>query len=78
MPGQGDPVLTFAPAKQVQSVVLSSLDLEDGVTYDVYYGGSSTGEVRDGLYQGGAYTGGTELGSFTISGVVTRLGGGRR
>ena len=71
-------MLTFAPQKPIQSIVVSSPDLENGATYDLYYGGSSTGEVRDGLYQGGAYTGGTELGSLTLSGVVTRLGSGRR
>lgn len=73
----GVEVLTFAPAKRYQSIALSSAALKDGVTYDVYYQGSSTGTVEDGLYQGGTYTAGTQLGSFTISGMVTRLGNTR-
>ena len=44
--------------------------------YTVYYGGSSTGTNSDGLYEGGAYTPGTEYTSFTVSSVVTALGNG--
>ena len=73
----GVEVLTFASAKPYQSIALSSAELKDGVTYDVYHGGSSTGTVEDGLYQDGTYSGGTHLGSFTVSGMVTRLGSTR-
>jgi hypothetical protein len=37
-----------------------------GTTYIVYSGGSSTGTVVDGLYTGGTYTPGKELGKLTI------------
>jgi hypothetical protein len=73
----GVEVLTFASAKPYQSIALSSAELKDGVTYDVYYQGSSTGTVEDGLYQGGTYAAGTHLGSFTVSSMVTRLGSTR-
>jgi hypothetical protein len=72
------PALTFAPAKRYQTLVFSSPDLVPGATYDVYLGGSADGEVGDGLYQGGSYTPGTEYTSFTVSGVVTWIGGRRR
>jgi hypothetical protein len=62
----GEGVLTFVPTKAYQSVVLCSPQLKEGVTYIVYSGGSSTGAVTDGLYSGGTYTPGTELGSFTL------------
>jgi hypothetical protein len=62
----GEGVLTFVPTKDYQSVVLCSPQLREGVTYIVYSGGSSTGTVTDGLYSGGTYTPGTELGSFTL------------
>ena len=74
----GEPVLTFAPAKQYQTLVFSSPDLERGPTYDVYLGGSSGGEASDGLYQGGSYTSGTEYTSFTVSDTVTWIGGRTR
>lgn len=61
----GEEILTFVPTKAYQSVVLCSPDLESGVTYIAYSGGSSTGTVRDGLYSGGTYTPGTEVGDFT-------------
>ena len=72
----GEDMLTFVPAKEYQSVVLCSPELENGATYVVYTGGSSTGTITDGLYTGGTYTGGTQFASFTISSIVT--GGGSR
>jgi len=44
-----------------------------GSTYDVYYGGLSTGTVYDGLYEDGTYTPGTKYTSFTISSIVTNV-----
>ncbi len=63
----GDPILSFVPAKTFQSVVISTPELVNG-TYDVYYGGSSTGTAVDGLYLNETYTEGTNCGSFTVSG----------
>lgn len=71
----GQDIVTFAPNKQYNSVAFSSPKLVKGGTYDVYYGGSSTGTLTDGLYQGGVYTAGTKFMSFTISTVVTNVGG---
>ena len=70
----GEGVLTFAPTKTYQSVVLSSPELKNGSTYLVYTGGSSTGAVTDRLYSGGSYNPGTQATSFTISGTVTTIG----
>ena len=61
----GEEILTFVPLKAYQSVVLCTADIESGTTYVVYSGGSSTGTEADGLYTGGTYTAGTELGSVT-------------
>jgi len=71
---EGQEVLTFAPSKQYQSIVFSSPALVSGSTYDVYYGGSSTGTAQDGLYQGGEYSPGTKYASFTVSSAVTTMG----
>jgi hypothetical protein len=70
----GQSVLTFAPNKQFQSVVLSSADLKKGVTYVVYLGGTATGTITDGVYSGGAYTPGTQDVSLTLDSVVTTAG----
>jgi hypothetical protein len=70
----GSPIVTFAAAKQFQSVVVSSPDFAAGETYEVYYGGSASGVMEDGLYQNATYSGGTPYTSFTTSSVVTRLG----
>jgi hypothetical protein len=70
----GQNVLTFVPTKQYQSVLLSSPELENGLTYVLYSGGSSNGSITDGLYSGGTYTGGTQVASLTLTGMVTRAG----
>jgi hypothetical protein len=72
---EGNEVLSFAPTKRYQSIVFSSPELIKGSTYDVYYRGSSTGMIVDGLYADGNYTPGTKYTDFTISGIVTSIGG---
>lgn len=74
---KGEEILTFTPTKAYQSIAFSSPELAKG-TYDLYFGGSSSGTESDGLYQGGAYSGGSKAGSFTISSIVTQLGGRTR
>ncbi len=71
---KGEEVLTFAPTKQFQNLVLCSAELETGATYNIYYGGSSTGTVKDSLYSGGTYTPGTKYESFAISDMVSSVG----
>jgi hypothetical protein len=71
----GTDILTFKPAKIYQSVAFCSPKLVKGSSYDVYLGGSSTGTVKDGLFEGGTYSGGTKSTSFTVSGIVTRTSG---
>ena len=70
----GEAVVTATSAKQFQSIVFSSADLQAGTTYYVYYGGDSTGVKTDQVMEGGTYTGGSELTSFTASSTVTRIG----
>lgn len=69
----GSDVMTFAPAKAYRSVVFSDSTLTSGSSYNLYSGGSCTGTATDGLYDGGTYTPGTNLGSFSIQNIVTNL-----
>lgn len=69
----GTDVLTFAPSKSYSSLAFSSSQLVKGTTYNVYYGGSSTGALTNGIYEGGTYTAGTKYTSFTVSSVVTTV-----
>jgi hypothetical protein len=71
----GEVIFTFSPTKTFQSIVFSSPQLATG-SYNLYLGGSSTGTVTDGLYTGGTYTPGTKYTTFTISSIVTTIGGG--
>jgi hypothetical protein len=72
----GEDIFTFSPAKNYQSLAFSSPALVTGETYTISYGGNSSGAALDGLYQGGSYSGGTQITSFTVSGVVTAIGSG--
>lgn len=69
----GNDILTFAPSKNYQSVIVSSPEIKSNSTYKVYVGGSSTGSETDGLYSNGTYKGGTEVGSASISSIVTSI-----
>lgn len=68
----GEEVLSFAPSKSYSSLVFSSSNLKKGSSYNVYYGGSSTGTESNGLYEGGVYSPGTLLTTFTVDATVTR------
>ena len=70
----GEGILTFAPAKDFQSITFSSPDLTTGSTYVVFTGGSSSGTGTNGLLQGGSYSAGAQYSSFTIAEVVTQVG----
>ena len=71
---EGNDVVTFAPLRNYQSVILSSPDFVTGNTYTIYTGGTCTGTETDGLYIGGTYSGGTTYTTFTISSVITTVG----
>lgn len=69
----GDNVVTFSPTKTYSSVVICTPNIKSNETYKVYVGGSCSGEEKDGLYSGGSYTKGTEVGSSKISDVITSI-----
>lgn len=69
----GDEVLTFAPTKNFQSIVISTPDMLQGSKYTLYSGGSHSGTTTDGLYQNGSYTIGTQLTTATLTDVSTSI-----
>ena len=71
----GEEIVTYAPTRQYQSILFSSPALEQGETYSLFVGGSSSGTLVDGLYTDGAYSDGSELGSFEITSIITQIGG---
>ena len=66
----GEDIITFAPSKTYQSVIVSSPNLQSNTNYIVYSGGTSTDQSLDGLYANGNSSGGSEVGSFTTSSTV--------
>jgi hypothetical protein len=73
----GNEVISFAPQKAYSSVAFSSPKLVIGTSYDIYTGGGSSGEAKDGLYSGGNYTPGKKYTSFTPSSVTTAVSSSR-
>lgn len=69
----GNDVVTFKPLRTSGAFWFSSSALKTGVNYTLYYGGSSTGTAKDGLYTGGTYTAGTLKKTFSISSKVTNI-----
>jgi hypothetical protein len=67
----GKSIATFAPAREYQTIVISSPELKKGGSYTLYSGGSSIGKAADGLYTDGKYSNGTKIVSFNISNSVT-------
>ena len=70
--GQG--LLTYAPSKEYQSVLISSPELELGEGYSLFTGGSSSGEIENNLYLNGTYLPGTELTQLTLESIITTYG----
>lgn len=69
----GEDVVTFKPTKTYSSVVICTPNIKSNETYKVYVGGSCSGDETDGLYSGGSYTKGTEVGSCTVSEVINNI-----
>lgn len=69
----GKAIATFTPAKDYQTVVISSPELNEDTTYTLYTGGSSTGIESGGLYTEGEYQAGTKIVSMTLSTPITYL-----
>ena len=63
----GDNVVTYQPAKDYQTIVISTKELITGDTYSIVSGGTANTEPQNGLFDTGSETTGTELGSFTLS-----------
>ena len=70
----GESIISFVPAKNYQSVVVSSPDFEMGETYMIYTGGSAEGYMVDGLFVDAVYSPGSQVESFNFSEMVTILG----
>ena len=70
----GNPILTFIPEKEFQSVVFSSPQLESGVEYTMSVGGETTGKIVDGLANPADYSAGSQYTSFAVNSILTSIG----
>ena len=73
----GKPVMTYTLPRSLNgSLFFSSGSLTNGSTYQVCSGGSVTNaaESWNGWYEGGSWSDGSTVGSFTVNGTVTTVG----
>ncbi len=63
----GENVVTFDPANDYSVIVFSSPDLVEGESYDVYLGGTVTGDSATDLYEAADYTAGELAGTVTAT-----------
>lgn len=72
----GNNILTYSPSKNFSSVIISSPEIKQGESYNIYYGGSCSGTSEYGLYNEGEYSGGTLLETVKAESSVTQAGTG--
>ncbi len=71
----GNEILSYAPAKEFNSVIISTPDILSGSSYSVFLGGTTNSSQQYGLYETGGYQGdGTEAGSFTAEDSISYIG----
>ncbi len=63
----GAGVVTFVAENEFDVIIFTSSDLEAGSDYEVYLGGSVSGDSTSGLYDDSAYTAGELVGTVTAS-----------
>ncbi len=69
---QGQTILSYAPSKSYQHVVLSSPDLTDS-NYTLVSGGTNDAQAVSGYYAGGTLSDGTELGTLPVTETIANL-----
>lgn len=67
----GKSIVSFTPAKQFQSIVISTPDMKQGSVYTISTGGTDAAAKEDGFALAGTYSGGTKLTEVTLSGTRT-------
>lgn len=71
----GNEIISFAPEKSFDNIIISSPEIKTGTTYTFYTGGTSSASERYGLYENGSYNNdGTESGNVTIENVISYIG----
>lgn len=68
-------LLSYAPTKTFEHIVISTPEVEKGKTYTLSAGGTSSAEESFGLYETGGYDGkGTAVGTFTAEDTISYIG----
>ncbi len=69
----GNTVLSYTSNKEFQNIVISSPKIEEGKTYTLYTGGSTSGELINGIDTQGVYKPGTEKLTISMDELIVGL-----
>ncbi len=72
----GEEIITYAPSKKYSSIVVSTPNIKQNESVEVYLSGSHSGTNTNGLYTGGSYTSGELLTTIQITGILNSYGSG--
>lgn len=69
----GANLFTFKPAHSFKKILVSTAAVADNGSYQLYTGGTVTGDITDGWYDFISYIGGVLQATFTVTGTVTTV-----
>lgn len=69
----GANIATFKPSKSFKTILISSATVNSNGTFQLYTGGTATGDVLNGLYNLVNYVGGSLQATFTVTSSVTTV-----
>lgn len=69
----GANITTFRPSKSFKTLLVSTASISNNGSFQLYTGGTVTGDVLDGLYDFISYVGGALKATFTVTGSVTTV-----
>ncbi|MFV0250362.1 MAG: carbohydrate-binding domain-containing protein [Bacilli bacterium] len=70
----GNSIISFESSQVFQAIIISSPDLVKNSSYSLYFGGTNSGDKKNGLYTGGTFTGGSLYTTLTLNNSVTSYG----
>lgn len=66
-------VLSYQPTKEFANLVISTPEMKTGSTVTISTAGETSETAANNLSLGGTYTGGTALGTYTLTDIVTSI-----
>lgn len=70
---KGETIFTYKASKDFNHIAISLPEFTVGDTLTLYSGGEDSGTEKNGIYTGGSYSNGTEIGQITLNSALTSV-----